>query len=1115
MHIGWWNVRGFSKALKHKIVHSFLKEHQLALCALLETKLEENRLLEVMQWNFTSWKGVHNFEEHEAGRIAILWNPQLIEVTVMGIHDQVIHLCVTCKVSSKTFYVSFVYGLHSVIARRALWDRLREFGYDGAKPWLVCGDFNNLLQLEDRIGGVQPKAYEIDDFLNCCVDLGLVDIKYLGARYTWNNGRTWSKIDRAMCNQCWLMEGNYALANFLPPGCVSDHSPCVVNLVDMHHKPRPSFMFFNMWADHSKFLEIVDREWNMEVIGTRQFSICRKLKALKQSLRWLNNQEFSHIAERAKRARASLKEGQLLLLDNPRDGLLAGKVNSLRKEAEFLMEAERKFCAQKTKTDFLLKGDKGTKLFHSLIKRNAKKNFIAGVTRADGTHTLSRQEVHREFLKFYEDLLGTHEDTAPLQDLVMEDGPLISDQQAEELTCAFSREDIRNALFDIGNDKSPGPDGYTSYFFKKSWNIVGDDLCRAVLEFFRTGKLLKQFNHCMITLIPKTTRATTVGDFRPIACCNVIYKVITKLLADRLGMVLPVIVDKAQSAFVQGRSMVENIHLAQEIMRGYGRKRTTPKCTLKIDLRKAYDTISWSFLHDILMQLRFPTEFVGWIMACVTTPSYSLRINGETVGFFKGKRGLRQGDPMSPSLFVLCMEYLSRYLNRVTTRNRRCGFNFHAKCEPLRISHLVFADDLMIFSRGDASSVQIICEGLEGFGDRSGLRANALKSNVILAGVEEYEKENILRVTGFTTGRLPFRYLGVPLSGEFLKLADFAPLLDKVTATLCSWAGLNLSYAGKIEVIKSVIQGIQSFWLGIIPISSTVLDKISAICRRFLWGGDFAKVAWNTICCGKKFGGLGLMNTKVWNTALLAKILWNIHSKKDTLWCKWIHHVYLRTTSIWLTTTRKGFPPLMKKLLEIRDSLIASQGSTEEAVQLLDSWCIRGRFQATLAYKSFMPAGRIQPWHKVVWNTIMPPKFSFTFWLATLNRMPTKDRLVFLGEEQICGLCEMHIETLNHLFFSCSFTRKVWQQIKEWTGLRRTMGTLKSSVKWLLKDNGGTSWRCKWRQLSLAATVYYLWRCRNQAIFDSLVPDTEQVVRKIKIQVYKIVFSLYPHILNS
>ncbi|KAI5665828.1 hypothetical protein M9H77_15681 [Catharanthus roseus] len=458
------------------------------------------KLFDIVKWNFAQWKVVHNFEEHEAGRMIIFWNPIMVEVQTMGLHDQVIHLQVTWK------------------------------------PWLVLGDFNNILELDDRIGGAQPRAYEALNFQNCCMDLGLTDITYNGARYTWNNGRIWSKIDRAMSNQRWLIEGHYAVANFLPPGCASDHSPCVVDLFHVQQFAAPRFMFFNMWADHEVFLSLVEQEWKKELFGTRQFFLCRKLKLLKKSFKALNRLEFSHIAERSKVATHELKRNQILLHDNPGDVTLRDLVKVQQKKTSFLLEAERKFCAQKTKTEFLLKGDKGTKLFHSLIKRNAKRNYVA--------------------------MLGTFEASDPLEEDVLGEGPQINPQLREELRGSYTREEIKEALFDIGNEKSPGPDGYTSYFFKRAWNVIGEDFCQAIWEFFRTGKLLKQLNHCVIALIPKTKRAEKVGDFRPISCCNVTYKVITKLLANRLNKVLPFIVDKAQSAFIQGRSMVENIHLA-------------------------------------------------------------------------------------------------------------------------------------------------------------------------------------------------------------------------------------------------------------------------------------------------------------------------------------------------------------------------------------------------------------------------------------------------------------------------------------------------------------------------------------------------------------------------
>ncbi|KAI5669035.1 hypothetical protein M9H77_18888 [Catharanthus roseus] len=252
----------------------FFKEHDVALFALLETKLDDGRIFDVMRWKFNKWKVMHNFDEHE--------------VQCTGVHDQVIHSHVTCLVSSKSFYVSF--------------DSLYTFGMDGLQPWIVLGDFNSILEGEDWISCAQPTAYEAKDFLNCCVDLGLTDIQYTGAR-----------------------------------------------------------------------------------------------------------QKFSHIVERARVAREELKKQQILLHDNPTDSPLLKSVKKLQFQAANLIEAERKFCIQKTKVDFLLNGDKGTKLFHSLIKRNLKRNFIASLTKKDGTPTASKNEVHQEFLQFYMSFHGSED----------------------------------------------------------------------------------------------------------------------------------------------------------------------------------------------------------------------------------------------------------------------------------------------------------------------------------------------------------------------------------------------------------------------------------------------------------------------------------------------------------------------------------------------------------------------------------------------------------------------------------------------------------------------------------------------------------------------------------
>ncbi|KAL2243965.1 UNVERIFIED_CONTAM: hypothetical protein Sindi_0514500 [Sesamum indicum] len=173
---------------------------------------------------------------------------------------------------------------------------------------------------------------------------------------------------------------------------------------------------------------------------------------------------------------------------------------------------------------------------------------------------------------------------------------LLDEDEAAHLIKPFTTEDVKLTMFDITEDKAPGPDGYSSGFFKGAWTVVGDEVTRALLDFFATGKLLKHVNCTLLVVIPKVHSPITVADFRPISCCNVIYKVIAKLLVQRLSVVLGKLVSPYQAAFIPDRSIGDNIMMAQELFTGYNQKRLPPQCALKVDIRKAYDTVEWDFL---------------------------------------------------------------------------------------------------------------------------------------------------------------------------------------------------------------------------------------------------------------------------------------------------------------------------------------------------------------------------------------------------------------------------------------------------------------------------------------------------------------------------------------
>ncbi|KAL2894159.1 hypothetical protein RDABS01_010068 [Bienertia sinuspersici] len=250
------------------------------------------------------------------------------------------------------------------------------------------------------------------------------------------------------------------------------------------------------------------------------------------------------------------------------------------------------FLKQKAKCSWIREGDENTAMFHRSIKKRRLQNNIYVIRDMKGALLDKPNEVAEALLQFYQELLGSE---TSQREVVMPEiinrGPVLNEGQRESLIAPFTKDEIKKAMFSIHGDKTPGPDGFGSYFFRDNWEIVGDEKYEAVSSFFDSGKLLKEVNSTFLSLIPKVTCPYDVSEFRLIACCNTIYKCITKLICVRLKEVLPELIAENQGAFVHGRYIVHNIMVCQDLVRKYGRKNTTPSCMIKLDLRKAYDTV--------------------------------------------------------------------------------------------------------------------------------------------------------------------------------------------------------------------------------------------------------------------------------------------------------------------------------------------------------------------------------------------------------------------------------------------------------------------------------------------------------------------------------------------
>lgn len=260
---------------------------------------------------------------------------------------------------------------------------------------------------------------------------------------------------------------------------------------------------------------------------------------------------------------------------------------------------------QRAKQDWIQDGDKCTRLFFQSIKLRRKKSGLHLLLGKNGEIFSTRDSIIEHVLSFYGDLLGSTQVVLPINSPVLNSGPLATTAMNNFLLGHISSGEVKAAVFSMNDFKSPGPDGMNPCFYKKGWSVIGQLVVEAVQEFQCSVKLLKQINATVVTLIPKIANPSMLTDFRPISCCNVIYKVITKVLANRLKPIMPDIIDCSQSAFIAGRDIFQNICLAQELIRGYNRKNISPRCMLKIDLQKAFDTVNWSFLHSLLLGLGF------------------------------------------------------------------------------------------------------------------------------------------------------------------------------------------------------------------------------------------------------------------------------------------------------------------------------------------------------------------------------------------------------------------------------------------------------------------------------------------------------------------------------
>jgi hypothetical protein len=789
-----------------------------------------------------------------------------------------------------------------------MWDELAGIRSWWDVPWCLGGDFNVVRFPSEKVGSMNftGAMYDFSDFIS---GHGLVDLPLVGGIFTWSNNReisSMSRLDRFLFSADW----NESTTNISQKRMVrlnSDHFPVLLDCGSIQRRRRP-FRFENMWLKAEGFADLVRGWWeSYSFSGTPSFEFASKLKALKADLKHWNENQFGHVSLKKQQMIADLRE-----LDDEKDSRPLSIEERGRREQlvvglEKVILMDEISWRQKSRVLWLKEGDKNSSFFHRIANSNRNANTIGHLI-INGTTSTDQDEIREHIAQFYEQLYTEDGRRRPFLDGIH--FSFISDEDAKWLERPFDEDEIAKVVQGCNGDKAPGPDGFSLAFFQHCWSVVRNDVLAVCNEFHEHCQFERSLNATFVSLIPKKHGADQIKDFRPISLVGGMYKIIAKLLANRLGVVLGKIVSPSKNAFVKGRQILDSVLIANECL-DCRLKSNTPGVICKLDLEKAYDHVNWDFLSYLLRRCGFPEKWRKWIYFCISSVRFSVLVNGSPCGFFKSSRGIRQGDPLSPMLFIIIMEGLSRMIDKAIGAGMLSGFAVSRNVnDPLLISHLLFADDTLIFCEADSGHIAHLRSILVWFEAISGLRVNLGKSELVQVGEVPFLEE-LADILGCQTSTFPMKYLGLPLGAKFKSLDIWNPIVEKMERRLAGWKRIYLSKGGRLTLIKSTLSNLPTYFLSLFPIPASVAKRIEQIQRNFLWGssaeeGKFHLVKWEQVCSPYSNGGLAIRNIRQFNEALLGKWLWRFGVEKEALWRQVIVEKYGSMEGGWMSKVPIG-----------------------------------------------------------------------------------------------------------------------------------------------------------------------------------------------------------------
>ena len=590
-----------------------------------------------------------------------------------------------------------------------------------------------------------------------------------------------------MANSSWAENYPTARCHYLEYEG-SDHKPLMTFIDPSIMKCRRMFRYDCRLNSNEEAKHVIRESWSSS--QTKQIS--ERLNSARQALAEWNRLKHHNSRELIKQKQRELEEA---LTSPVNDTALIQEINSKLNEAYL---AEEAFWKQRSQLLWLKLGDRNLGFFHAATKNRKRANAFTVLEDEGGKVVYKNAEIAKTVVGYSPTLFTSAQGDSD-ETVRSALTPIITPEDNELLIAIPSALEVKEAMFAVNAEKSPGLDGFSSSFYHTHWNEIGPDLLEEVESVFRTGILPCGINATQVCLIPKIKSPQRVSDYRPITLCNVYYKVYSKILQRRLQPLLGKIISENQLALVPGRAIGDNVLITHEVLHTLKTSKAEQGVSMavKMDMSKAYDRLEWNFISSVLERLGFHHLWIGLIMQCISTVTYSFLINGSPRGKVSPSRGIRQGDPFSPYIFILCSEVLSGLCNKAQGDGSIQGIQVARGCP--RINHLLFANDTMFFLKADKRSSAALKEILNRYEKASGQSISREKSSITFSRKAPAELKRVVHneLQILKEGGAG-KYLGLPEIFGRRKRDLFASIVERIKKKAHSWSNRYLLPAGNL-----------------------------------------------------------------------------------------------------------------------------------------------------------------------------------------------------------------------------------------------------------------------------------------------------------------------------